>query len=59
MPVLVFEPDGNGPHPGFLIAQILPVAHAGLERDPFQVKMGERYAAASSYRSQIAHRQPS
>ncbi len=46
MPVLVFEPEGQGPHPGLIIAQHLPVAHAGLERDPFQIATGERYAAA-------------
>lgn len=46
MPVLVFEPEGDGPHPGLVIAQHLPVAHAGLEKDPFQVDVGERYAAA-------------
>lgn len=46
MPVLVFEPQGEGPHPGLVIAQHLPVAHAGVEKDPFQIKVGERYAAA-------------
>ena len=46
MPVLVFEPEGNGPHPGLVIAQHLPVAHTGLENDPFQINVGERYAAA-------------
>ena len=47
MPVLVFEPEGEGPHPGLVIAQHLPVAHAGLEKDPFQLRTGERYAAAA------------
>lgn len=46
MPVLVFEPEGEGPHPGLVVAQHLPIAHAGLENDPFQLKVGERYAAA-------------
>jgi carboxymethylenebutenolidase len=46
MPVLVFEPEGEGPHPGLIIAQHLPIAHTGLENDPFQIKVGERYAAA-------------
>lgn len=46
MPVLVFEPDADGPHPGLVIAQHLPIAHTGLENDPFQMKVGERYAAA-------------
>ncbi len=40
MPVLVFEPEGGGPHPGLVIAQHLPVAHAGLEKDPFQISGG-------------------
>ena len=46
MQTLVFEPDGPGPHPGLVIAQHLPVAHAGLEKDPFTLEVGERYAAA-------------
>ena len=46
MQVLVFEPPGPGPHPGLVIAQHLPVAHEGLEKDPFQIAVGERYAAA-------------
>lgn len=46
MPVLVFEPEGKGPHPGLVIAQHLPIAHAGLEKDPFQLSVGERYSAA-------------
>ena len=46
MHTLVFEPQGTGPHPGLVIAQHLPVAHAGLEKDPFTLEVGERYAAA-------------
>ena len=46
MPVLIFEPVAPGPHAGLVIAQHLPVAHAGLENDPFQLATGERYAAA-------------
>jgi dienelactone hydrolase len=46
MHTLVFEPEGAGPHPGVVIAQHLPVAHAGLEKDPFTIDLGERYAAA-------------
>ncbi len=46
MQALVFEPEGAGPHPGLVIAQHLPVAHAGLEKDPFTLDLGERYAAA-------------
>ncbi len=46
MPVLVFDAPGPGPHPGLIIAQHLPNAHAGLEKDPFQIDVGERYARA-------------
>lgn len=46
MHTLVFEPEGAGPHPGLVIAQHLPTAHAGLEKDPFTLDLGERYAAA-------------
>ena len=46
MNTLIFEPEGDGPHPGLVIAQHLPVAHAGLEKDPFTIAVGERYAAA-------------
>lgn len=46
MPTLIFEPEEAGPHPGLIIAQHLPVAHAGLEKDPFTLDVGERYAAA-------------
>ncbi len=43
---LVFEPDGEGPVPGILVAQHLPIAHAGLEKDPFTLDIGERLAAS-------------
>ena len=46
MHTLVFTPAGDGPHPGLVIAQHLPVAHAGLETDPFTIAVGERYAEA-------------
>jgi len=46
MQTLVFEAEGDGPHPGLVIAQHLPVAHAGLETDPFTLDVGERYAKA-------------
>ena len=44
MDVLVFEPQGKGPFPGLVVAQHIPVAHAGLEGDPFQIDVGERLA---------------
>lgn len=46
MHTLIFHPEGNGPHPGLIIAQHLPVAHAGLEKDPFTIDVGKRYAQA-------------
>lgn len=45
MELLVFEPEGEGPFPAMVVAQHLPVAHAGLETDPFTVDVGERLAA--------------
>ena len=46
MEVLVFEPEGAGPHPGLMVAQHIPVAHTGLEKDPFTLDVGERLARA-------------
>ncbi|MFP6731588.1 MAG: dienelactone hydrolase family protein [Alphaproteobacteria bacterium] len=47
MEILVFEPQSDGPVPGIVVAQHLPVAHAGLELDPFTIDVGERLARAS------------
>ena len=41
MEILIFEPDGDGPFPGIVVAQHLPVAHMGLEQDPFTIDTGE------------------
>ncbi len=46
MEMVVFEPEGDGPFPGIVVAQHLPVAHAGLEKDPFQIDVGARLAKA-------------
>ena len=46
MEILVFVPEGDGPHPGIVVAQHLPVAHMGLERDPFTIDGGDRLTAA-------------
>ena len=46
MEVLIFEPEGDGPFPGMVVAQHLPIAHAGLEKDPFTIDIGERLAKA-------------
>ena len=46
MEILVFESDGEGPVPSIVVAQHLPIAHAGLEKDPFTLDVGERLAAS-------------
>ncbi len=46
MEILVFEPEGEGRFPGIVVAQHLPIAHAGLEKDPFTIDVGERLAGA-------------
>ncbi len=46
MEMLVFAPEGDGPFPGIVVAQHLPVAHMGLEKDPFTIDVGERLAGA-------------
>ena len=46
MEILMFAPEGDGPHPGMIVCQHLPNAHAGLETDPWQLGVGERLAKA-------------
>jgi carboxymethylenebutenolidase len=46
MGILVFEAEGDGPHPGLVIAQHLPIAHKGLEKDPFTIDVGKQFAKA-------------
>ena len=46
MHTLIFEPEGGGKHPAIVAAQHLPVAHEGLEKDPFQIHVGNRFAVA-------------
>tara|TARA_Y100000294_G_scaffold139119_1_gene132570 strand:+ start:705 stop:1136 length:432 start_codon:yes stop_codon:yes gene_type:complete len=43
MEVFLFEPEGNGPHPGLVLCQHIP-GHQGIEQDPFTLKRAERYA---------------
>ena len=45
MYTLVFELEGEGPRPGLVIAQHLPVVHEELEKDPFTIAVGNRYVA--------------
>ena len=44
MEILNFTPEGNGPYPGVVITQHLPVAHAGLQTDSFQIDVGGKLA---------------
>ena len=44
MEIFVFEPEGNGPHPGIVLAQHIPVGHTGLENDEVTLKTAERFA---------------
>ena len=46
MCMLVFEAEGDGPHPGLVIAKRQPIAHKGLEKDPFTIDVGEQFAKA-------------
>jgi carboxymethylenebutenolidase len=44
MEVFVFEPAGEGPHPAIILAQHLPVGHAGIEKDEFTLVTAARFA---------------
>ncbi|HTQ99540.1 MAG TPA: dienelactone hydrolase family protein [Candidatus Acidoferrum sp.] len=44
MEVFVFRPQGQGPHPALLLAQHIPMGHAGLENDPFTLTTAQRFA---------------
>ncbi len=44
MEIFLFEPAGDGPHPGIVLAQHIPVGHTGVENDEFTLKTAERYA---------------
>lgn len=44
MEILIFEPESPGPHPGIVCAQHLPIAHEGLEKDPFTIDTGKTFA---------------
>ena len=46
MDILVFRPEGEGPHPGLLLCQHIPMGHAGLENDPFTLTSARRLADA-------------
>ena len=44
MEIFLFLPQGEGPHPGLILAQHIPMGHTGLENDEFTLKTAERYA---------------
>ena len=44
MEVFLFRPDGEGPHPAILLAQHIPMGHAGIENDEFTLRTAERFA---------------
>jgi carboxymethylenebutenolidase len=44
MEVFIFAPEGQGPFPGIVLAQHIPVGHTGVENDVFTLKTAARYA---------------
>jgi len=44
MEIFMYLPDGDGPHPGIILAMHIPVGHTGIENDEFTMKAAERYA---------------
>jgi carboxymethylenebutenolidase len=44
MEVFTYQPASAGPHPALILAQHIPVGHAGLERDEFTLRTAERFA---------------
>ena len=42
MPISVFEPTGDGPHPAIIVCHYLPVAHAGTEENLFTLDVVEK-----------------
>ena len=43
MEVFLFEPEGEGPFPGIVMASHIPGGHTGIENDPFTITTAERY----------------
>ena len=46
MEVFLFMPAGNGPHPGIVLCQHIPVGHTGVENDTVTLATAERYCEA-------------
>lgn len=44
MEVFLFTPEGEGPHPGIVLAQHIPVGHTGIENDIFTLTTAQRFA---------------
>ena len=44
MEVFLFFPEGDGPHPGIVLAQHIPVGHTGIENDIFTLTTARRFA---------------
>ena len=49
MEVFLFPPDGDGPFPGLVLAQHIPVGHTGVENDTFTLAAAERFAQHGFY----------
>ena len=45
MDVFLFIPAANTPLPGIVLAQHIPVGHAGIENDTFTLETARRFAA--------------
>ena len=46
MEVFMFSPSGDRPSPCLILAQHIPVGHAGLENDTFTLVTAQRFADA-------------
>ena len=46
MEIFMYTPDGDGPHPGIVLCQHIPVGHTGIENDEFTLASAQRYADA-------------
>ena len=44
MEVFLFKPEGEGSHPGIVLAQHIPVGHTGIENDTFTLTTAQRFA---------------
>jgi hypothetical protein len=42
MEIFMYTPDTDGPHPGIVLTQHIPVGHTGVENDEFTLKAAER-----------------